>query len=338
MSSRSSLFTLALVAGAIFSQPLVAAQESQFSLEQQPERAYDLMSRQLFTDAVDELEEYHKNHQATRETRFALASCRVNYQPVTEQRIQQAYNSLEELYKEDATDDVGVRARYVQARIEQVHRGQPNYPAALKLYREIYTAQPEHPWAQRALSRIILLEMYSFDPQDPQNEEARKLLAEFATQAAALTDPLAIRMAEITLAEAIFYFGFDKAQGLAHVERALAAGIVRERLKGDVLLMAATTADEIGQKDKALAYYQEFVAHNQRDNRRPTVERIILAMGGEIPKPALAVDLEDEETTAIEPAAPETSPTPAPESTNPSPLAPMAPAEMEMDLLSPESN
>lgn len=162
----------------------------------------------------------------------------------------------------------------MMGRIEHVHRDTPNLQEALRHYREL-TESSSHPIAQRAFARVIMLELFTFDSQDPQRTGAQAKLPELSRRAAQLTDVLAIRMAELTLAHAIFYFGWDKAQGIIHAERALSHGIVRERLEADVTMMVARASEQLGDTAKSLEYYRKFEAAHKRDNRHYTAMRKI---------------------------------------------------------------
>lgn len=277
--------TLVLAAALPFLSCVARAAEAAVDLEDQkvepdnqPAYAYQKMSLQLFNDAVNSLREFHKTHPATRETKFVYASGLINYQPVTNERIQESYEALGALAKENPADDVGVEAKYLQARIEQIHRDTPNIPEALRLYKELLADQPQHPIAQRALARIIMLELYTFDKSDPHNAKKEARADELGQETLKLTDPLAIRMAEMTLCNAYFQFDWDHAKGMEHAERALNTKFVRQRTEGNFLVMVGTTAEELGQKEKALKYYKEFVAKNQRDVRTFTLQRKIREM------------------------------------------------------------
>jgi tetratricopeptide (TPR) repeat protein len=246
--------------------------------DQQPDYAYPKMALQLFNDAVNSLREYHKTHAPTRETELALAAGLINFQPVTSQRIQESSDALGKLFKDNPADEVGVMAKYLQARIEQLHRDTPNVPEALRYYKELIASQPQHPIAQRALSRVIVLELYTFDKSDLLNRGKQAVAEELAKQSAALTDPLAKRMAEMALCQAYFQFGWDRATGAQHAENALATGFVRQRSEGNYLIIVASVSEEQGQKEKALKFYKEFVAKNQRDARTFTIQRKIREM------------------------------------------------------------
>lgn len=298
-------------------QPTIALEEPLAKIEledreltpdQQPDFAYQKMSLQLFNDAVKSLEEYHETHPATRETRYALAAGLINFQPVTNQRIQDASNELGSLAKENPADDIGVQAKYLQARIEQIHRDTPNIPEALRHYQELLDSQPQHPVAQRALARIILLNLFTFKKEEFQSPAREQLAASLGERAKTLTDPLAIRMAEMVLAQAYFQFDWDKQNAMEHTERALATGMVRERSEGNHLMMVALTAEELGQNEKALQYFREFVKKNERDVRTHTVRQKIAALEGSAPPAEPSAEVQP-----LQPVMPPEGSAPAPE-------------------------
>lgn len=284
----------------------VALEDQTIEPTDQPAFAYQQMSLQLFNDAAKSLEEYHKTHAPTRETRYALLAALINFQPVTSQRIQESFDGLGELVKENPSDDIGVQAKFLQARIEQIHRDQPNVPEALRHYRELLNSQPQHPIAQRGLSRIILLELFTFKEEEFNSPEREKRAEALDEEVKKLSDPVAIRIAEMALAQAYFQFGWDKSKAMEHAERALATNMVRERTEGNFLMMVAMTAEELGQKDKALKFYKEFVEKNTRDVRTHTIKAKIAQLEGQ---PVAA----EPTPTAIDPALPPAHTPPAPE-------------------------
>ena len=67
----------------------------------------------------------------------------------------------------DVPDDVGLGARFCLGRIAQLHLPTPDPEEAARQYRQLIAGQRDSLWAQTALSRLAILEIYALDLSSP---------------------------------------------------------------------------------------------------------------------------------------------------------------------------
>ncbi|MEO6873396.1 MAG: hypothetical protein ABI222_01105 [Opitutaceae bacterium] len=126
--------------------------------------AWQLMADHLVRDASIRLDQIKGT--PTREQVFAQAVVAVDYQPVTQDRLQQAEATFATLARGD--DEIAEAAAYMQARLYQVHFQRPDYGRAAALYRALAERHPESHWAQLGLVKLSLLLLYALpEPAAP---------------------------------------------------------------------------------------------------------------------------------------------------------------------------
>jgi hypothetical protein len=229
------------------------------------ERAWEEASLLLYTPAHRSFAALNRDHAtAAPETRFGEAVTLLNVQPKTSANIERAAQLLTALRSEQPTEDLGLAAAYLLARIEQIHRLQPDRTRALALYDELAAAHPDHPYGQRALLKALLLRLY--EVTEPE-EKHRRLRAADAL-AAQLTEPHLRSEYHQLMATAGVRFGMPAEWRLPHLLAADELGIVRLADRRNNLLAIAEAARAVGQRELALTYYQRFIGEALRDEKR----------------------------------------------------------------------
>ncbi len=204
----------------------------------------------------------------TRETRLGEAVALLNAQPKTAQNIQTAMQYLEAIAAEQSTDDLGLTARYLRARIEHVHLTEPRPAIAAKRYREIMLdAPPGHPLASQSAVKLALIILYantnSSLPAD-RIQDVEQLLG-------GVKQKEARRDLHLLLGRGYLFFDLSPERALQHLEAAWAAGIGNRVNRGDTLLAIAQLAEGQGQVKRAKEAFDRFLAENPRDDRAHSV-------------------------------------------------------------------
>lgn len=205
---------------------------------------------------------------AGREARFGRAVALLARQPITPVQIEAARGILSELAAAGA-DDAGLGARFYLARIAQHHAAQPDEAAAARLYRELIALRPESVWAQTALSRLAILQIYALDPALAPAERVAG-----AEQLIALArSPAAQSELHWLVAEAIFYYRLPPLPALPHLLAAERLGRLDAVTHADVLVQIAALSLKAGDPAQARAYFQKLLDTYPRDQRGYMVKR-----------------------------------------------------------------
>ena len=208
-----------------------------------------------------------------READFGLALMLLNKQPKTEANIQQAADLLTEVGA-GGDDDLSVLAAYYRARVEQVHRFDPDAAAAIALYNSLIESHPGHPIAEVAISKRAVLEIYDDSPL----EAKRARLERLAALAPTLRYPPARRDLHLLLADSYARLFQDDQNTLAALLAADADGIERPKNRSDVWVRIGELARLTGQPELARRYYEKFLESFRRDNRTFTVRQRLEAL------------------------------------------------------------
>lgn len=203
-----------------------------------------------------------------RESQLGLAISLLNVQPKTESNLARAEALLREVERGNADDLAGITALYYRARLEQIHRLEPNGEKAARLFEELIARHAEHPFAQVAVVKLALLRLYSQARPD-----RRRVLQEVALSGANLTFPPAIRDFHLVLADACARWEVSDAESLAHLLAAYRSGALSGKMVGDVCVRIAELSRLQGQNAQAAEFYQKFLAAFPRDLRSFTVRR-----------------------------------------------------------------
>ncbi len=205
---------------------------------------------------------------AGREARFGQAVALLARQPITPVQIESARGILAELAAA-GTDHVGLGARFYLARIAQHHAAQPDEAAAARLYRELIELRPESVWAQTALSRLAILQIYALDPALAPTERVAR-----AERLIALAcGPVAQSELHWLVAEAIFYYRLPPLPALPHLLAAERLGRLDAVTHADVLVQIAALSLKAGDPAQARAHFQKLLDTYPRDQRGYMVKR-----------------------------------------------------------------
>lgn len=262
---RPTLLWTALVITALLS-PAVQAAEAPRSL---PE-IWRNGSLLMFKESQRDFENLKENSNIDpRETGTGAAVMLLNRQPKTDENAMLAYAMLDEVIAGGADDDLGLMARYYQARVRQYHQQDPDIEEADRIYQELYRQYPETFWGQLAFTKhAALLIMGETD-----NDAAIAAIDEIEAQQDILTDP-AIQSAHFDMmARAKLFFVEDNDAALDYYTKAWKAGVPSiDRLK-DTLISIGTLAEETGDDALAIEVYQAFVDRFIRDKRYYSIKK-----------------------------------------------------------------
>ncbi|MBX3749300.1 MAG: tetratricopeptide repeat protein [Opitutaceae bacterium] len=207
---------------------------------------------------------------AAREARFGQAVALLARQPITPVQIEAARGLFAGLAAAGA-DDVGLGSRFYLARIAQHHAAQPDDAAAARLYRELIEMRPESVWAQTALSRLAILQIYALDPALPPAERVAR--AERLVPLARV--PAAQSELHWLIAEAIFFY---RLPALPHLLAAEKLGRLDAVTHADVLVQIAELSVQAGDPAQARAHYQKLLDTYPRDQRGYMVKQRLQAL------------------------------------------------------------
>lgn len=195
-----------------------------------------------------------------REARFGRGVALLTRQPVTAGQVAEA-RSLFRALAENSADDFALGARFYLGRIAQHHQETPDPDEAARQFRQLLAEHPDSVWAQSALSRLALLQLYALDPgfsPDQRIAAAEQLLR----QARA---PAAEGEVHIAIAEAIFYYRLPGVRALPHLLAAERLGGYDRVGRADILLQIAELSRLAGEKQQAAKFYHLFLDENPRD-------------------------------------------------------------------------
>ncbi|MDB6169331.1 MAG: hypothetical protein JWM88_2195 [Verrucomicrobia bacterium] len=196
-------------------------------------------------------------------------------QPVTAGQVDEARRILTGLVDSGA-DDPAQAARFYLARIAQHHQEHPDLAEAARLYRQLIAEHEESVWAQSALGRLALIQLYATgDSASPAQRlaETEKLLAH--AHVAQARGEL-----HIVLAEAIFFYRLPAQQALPHLLAAEPLGGFDRVGRADALLQIAELSRLAGEKTQAAKYYRTFLQENPRDTANYTARRHLAEVEG----------------------------------------------------------
>lgn len=230
-----------------------------------PATPWDDAALGLFAEAHTSFAEAKNTDRATR---FGEAVTLINLQPKTDSNLDRAASVFDGLIAENPADTFGVGARYYLARIAQFHRTTPDTAEALRHYRELAALDSPHPFAQRAVVQLAMLEL--FEPGIERDEVAARF-ERCAKLGDTLSDAAARRDFNLVMGDAALRFALGDALALDHLLAADRAGIARATTQRDLWIRIAELGRRAGRDDVAIAYYQRFLENFLRDSRRRMV-------------------------------------------------------------------
>lgn len=202
-----------------------------------------------------------------RAARFGQAVALLARQPITPAQVEVARAGLAALA--DGADEVGLGARFYLARIAQHHAAEPDPTEAARRYRELIGLRPDSIWAQTALGRLAILEIYALEPGRPPADrvaQAERLLP-------LARGPEAQGELHWLLAEAIFFYKLPPLPALPHLLAAEKSGRLDAVTHADVLVQIATLSTQAGDLAQARTYYRKLLDTYPRDQRGYMVKR-----------------------------------------------------------------
>ena len=204
-----------------------------------------------------------------REARLGEAVSLLNLQPRTARNIDRAAVLLDEVAGVDPGDELGISARYLRARIEEVHRPEAQPAEAARRYLELIRTGGAHPFAQQATVRLSLLKLYPLAEAATPSER----VAAAEALGIGLTDPAAIRDHALLVGQACLYYQRPLGQAQRHLERALAAGVLNPSIRADLLVTLGEVARELGDAPRSARAYRAYLRENPQGDRTSAVKR-----------------------------------------------------------------
>lgn len=187
-------------------------------------------------------------------------------QPKTAANVDKAAALLSALAagSSDLADERAQTALYYLGRIEQVHRQTPDPAAARRHFDRLITAAPAGFWAQQAVVKRALIDLYD---QEISEETRRARFDVLVAQAAALAHDGARRDLSLLLADTALQFGYGQDLALTLLLQADAAGVVRKTEVAHVWVRIGELARILGRAGIARDYYERFLKAYPRDGR-----------------------------------------------------------------------
>lgn len=208
-----------------------------------------------------------------RAARFGRGVALLAKQPVDAAQLAEARRIFSELT--DNGDDAAAQgARFFLARIAQHHQPQPDEAEAARQFERLIAEHPRSPWAQAALGRLALLQLYALDRGPPPATRVARAEALLA----AAREPQAESDLRCVLLNAIFYYQLPVARALPHllaVERLHQTDAVT---RADVLVQLGEVSRLTGDQAQAKLFYAKFQAEFPRDQRHFMVAQRLQAL------------------------------------------------------------
>lgn len=238
------------------------------------EQAWEKASTLLTDEAYDDFVQIRKTGSSPREADFGVALMLLNKQPKSDGNLDRAAGIFDRI-SESGDDDLGMLAGYFRARIEQVHRRTPNPGKAAELFAKLIERHPEHPYAQYAVVKRSLIDIYDDSPL----EAKRQRLAALEDVVQKMTHPPAKRDLHLLLADSYVRLFRDDERTLRHLLAADAIGFTRAKPRADVWIRIAELARLLGKPDVAATYYRKFLDEFHRDSRHYIIEERLRGLG-----------------------------------------------------------
>ena len=197
-----------------------------------------------------------------REARFGRGVALLDRQPVTPAQVEEARGIFAAL-ADSGSDDPAQGARFFLGRIAQHHLAVPDPVEAARQFHQLIAVHEDSVWAQSALGRLALLEIYELNPgSSPATRlaEAEKLLAHAHT-------PEAQSDVHYAIADAVFFYRLPPAGALPHLLAAERLDRLDWTARAEVLVQIAELSRLAGNRPQAAQFYRTFLRENPRDLR-----------------------------------------------------------------------
>ena len=219
---------------------------------------------------------------------FGSAVALLTRQPRSRQNIARADAWLAELATRP--DELGLQARYLRARVAELHLFEPDPALAARRYEELVALAPEHPLAQAAVPKLVRQRIYQLG-HDP-----LIALADAESWAEVLTAPDARRDFHQVMARSHLFFKSSPETALRHLLATREAGQHIPAGAASTLASIGELARELGQTATARAAYRAFLENHPRDQRVHMIRQRLAELGS------------TESTASTAPTAPASAP------------------------------
>lgn len=173
----------------------------------------------------------------------------------------------------EGNDDVAAAASYLTARIEQIHRAEPDYARAARLFEATATRFPQSAWGQLSLVKLAVLQLYVLPGRSPESRVAA---------ARALLPRVTIRELRrdlhLVIGRAAVEFGQPLRDALADLRAAEEAGGLAQAVRAELQLQIGVLSRRVGEPEQAARYLERFVANNAADPRAYTARQELAAV------------------------------------------------------------
>lgn len=203
-----------------------------------------------------------------REARLGRAVALLDIQPVSEAALEEAKKTFSDL-TDSGADDAAQGGRFFLGRIAQQHLQVPDPEEAARQYRRLIAEHPGSPWAESAVTRLALLQIYALNQQRSpavRLAETEKLLALART-------PSARSDVHYAIANAIFFYRLPAAGALPHLVAAEQLGRFDWPTRIEVLVQIAELSRLAGDRAQAVKYFKAFLQENPRDLRTYSIRQ-----------------------------------------------------------------
>jgi hypothetical protein len=190
------------------------------------------------------------------------AAALLNLQPRSGAAITGAARILSAIARENAHDDAGITARYLLARMADLHETSRDPVLAARLYRELVVEDVAHPLAQAAAVKLALLLLY--DAAQP-DLAARFAAAEALLPSVTLPGPRSDLL--LVLGRSALHWRRPPRDALRWFAEARRVGFSLRQAQADTLVTLADLALEAGDTALGRDCFTEFVREFPRDNR-----------------------------------------------------------------------
>lgn len=251
---------------------LLAAPALADSQESDLGEVWDLAGQSRFADALRLVEPLPSpTAEPAPAHQLARAVILLNTPPTTEGRLDEAARLLEDVSFSGAPETELAAAGYFLARIEAVHRLQPNLYRAGNLYESTWQRHPHTSWGQLAALRWLALRLAG----GLDNLDAATRLREAENLAGAFTHTDLRKDFHLLLAHAWARLDRDPPRILHHLRQAESLGIAHAQTRADVYCAIASHAQALGDDALAIAYYEKYLSEFRRDARRHHVTKVL---------------------------------------------------------------
>lgn len=208
-----------------------------------------------------------------REARFGRGVALLDKQPVSPAQVGEARAVLTEL-ADSGTDEFAVGARFFLGRIAQHHLAEPDAAEAARQFHRLVAEHEDSVWAQSALGRLALIEIYALD----QDKAPAARLAAAEKLLAHARVPAAESEVHLAIADAIFFYRLPSGPALPHLLAAERLGRLDWTVRMDVLVQIAELSRLEGNRAQAAKFYRQFLKENPRDLRHYNVQQRLAEM------------------------------------------------------------